>query len=140
MDGFNRSSFTSLGTEPTTSGPNALVAAISSPREDAAFLQYGLIPLRGSIRNAEAELSGASSSGRWKGPGFTRSGTGTIVDLQPPNGGWPAGAYMATLSTPGGGSAATDIVNFTVSPTPTTTASRRRSTTRASAAKATTIR
>lgn len=115
MDGFNRSSFTSLGTEPTTSGPNALVAAISSPREDATFLQYGLIPLRGSIRNAEAELTGATLEWAVDGPGtFARSGTGTIVDLQPPNGGWPAGAYIATFSTPGGGSAATDIVNFTV--------------------------
>ncbi|MDQ3379964.1 MAG: right-handed parallel beta-helix repeat-containing protein [Actinomycetota bacterium] len=115
MDGFSRSSFTALGTEPTTSGPNALVAAISSPREDATFLQYGLIPLRGSIRNAEAELTGATLEWKVDGPGtFTRSGTGTIVDLQPPNGGWPAGVYTATFSAPGGGSAATDIVNFTV--------------------------
>ena len=117
MDGFNRSGFTALGTETVDNGPNALVAAISSPRPSANILQYGLIPLRGSIRNAEIELAGGQLLWTLNGPGITRSGTGTILDLQPPQppfNGWPNGSYTATLTTTGAGPSGTDTVTFNV--------------------------
>ena len=115
MDGFNRSGFTATGTEPTTDGPNALIAAVSSPRQSATILQYGLIPLRGTIRNAEGELAGNLLQWTLAGPGISITRTGTIVDLQPPpNGGWPNGTYTATLTTTGPGANGTDTVTFNV--------------------------
>lgn len=115
MDGVNRSAFTSVGTETVDDGPNALVAAVSSPREGATILQYGLIPLRGSIRNADGELAGSALQWTLTGPGISRSGTGPIVDQQPPqSGGWPNGTYTATLTTAGGGTSGTDSVTFSV--------------------------
>jgi Right handed beta helix region len=115
MDQFTRPPITPTGTETVNNGPNPVVAAISSPRDGATILQYGLIPLRGLILNAEGVLAGSAHQWEVDGPGtFTRSGTGTIVDLQPPSGGWPAGSYEATLTTPGGGGSGTDTVNFTV--------------------------
>jgi ribonucleotide monophosphatase NagD (HAD superfamily) len=61
-------------------GSNPLVAAISSVRQGATILQYGLIPLRGSIRNAQGELSGSDLSWSMTGPGgLTRTGTGPIL-------------------------------------------------------------
>lgn len=115
MDGFTRSGFTATGTETVSNGPNPLVAAISNVREGSTVLQYGLIALRGSIRNAEGERPGAELQWSLSGPGVTRSGTGTILDLQPPSGGWPAGQYTATLTKPGATeSSATDTVTFTV--------------------------
>lgn len=117
MDGFSRSGFTVTGTKTVSDGPNALVAAISSVRQGATILQYGVIPLRGSIRNAEGERPSGELAWTVTGPGgltFTR--TGPIVDLQPPNpGGWPAGSYTATLTKPGSTEpSATDDVTFTV--------------------------
>jgi hypothetical protein len=115
MDGVNRSAFTSTGTETVNDGPNALVAAVSSPRASGTFLQYGLIPLRGSIRNADGELAGSALQWTLTGPGISRSGTGPIVDQQPPqSGGWPNGTYTATLTTAGGGTSGTDSVTFSV--------------------------
>jgi hypothetical protein len=74
------------------------------------------MPLRGLILSAKGVE--ASTSHRWDldGPGsFARSGTGTFVDLQPPNGGWPVGSYTATLTKPGSTEpSATDQVTFTV--------------------------
>ena len=101
-DQFSRPPITPTGIESVNDGPNPIVAAISSPRAGRTFLQYELIPLRGLILSAKGVE--ASSSHRWDvdGPGtFARSGTGTIIDLQPPNGGWPAGSYTATLTKPG---------------------------------------
>jgi Periplasmic copper-binding protein (NosD) len=115
MDQFTRPPITPTGTETVNNGPNPVVAAISSPRDGATILQYGLIPLRGLILNAEGVLAGSVHQWDVDGPGtFTRSGTGTIVDLQPPSGGWPAGSYQATLTTPGGGASGTATVDFTV--------------------------
>ena len=115
MDGVNRTGFTATGTETVNNGPNALVAAVSSPREGATFLQYGLIPLRGSVRNADGELDGSALQWTLTGPGISMSGTGPIVDQQPPaSGGWPNGTYTATLTTPGAGPGGTDTVTFNV--------------------------
>ena len=115
MDGFTRSGFTATGTETVSNGENPLVAAISNVRQGMTVLQYGLIALRGSIRNAEGELPGAQLQWSLAGPGITRAGTGPILDLQPPSGGWPAGQYTATLTTPGSTQdSATDAVTFTV--------------------------
>lgn len=119
MDGFTRSGFTETGTETVPDGPNAVVAAISSPREGATFLQYGLIPLRGSIRSAEGELPGSELRWTVDVPDTTTDIVvpgKNIVDLQPPqSGGWPNGTYTATLTKPGSTeSSATDSVTFTV--------------------------
>jgi hypothetical protein len=119
VDGFMRSGFTATGTETVSDGPNTVIAAISSPRAGAQFLQYGLIPLRGSIRSAEGELPGSAFQWTIDVPGtptdIVRSGS-AIVDLQPPpSGGWPNGTYTATLTKPGSTeSSATDTVTFTV--------------------------
>jgi Right handed beta helix region len=113
-DSFSRSNERSDG---VATGPNTLVAAISSPREDATFLQYGLIPFRGLIRDAGTVIASADHHWEVEGPsGFTRSGNGTIFDLgNPPSAGWPVGAYTATLTKPGStGTAATDTVHFSV--------------------------
>src|SRR5205807_8990767 len=91
-----------------------VVAAISSPRGGATILQYGLIPLRGSIFNAQGVLGSSAHQWTLSGPGVSRSGSGPIVDLSPPTGGWPSGSYTATLTTASGGASGTDTVHFTV--------------------------
>ena len=106
-DQFNRPPITSTGTETVNDGPNKVVAAISSPRPSATILQYGVIPLRGSIRNAEGELAPNLHQWTLTGPGVSRTGTGTFRDEQPPSGGWPSGSYTATLTTPNGGASST---------------------------------
>jgi hypothetical protein len=115
-DQFSRPPITPTGIESVNDGPNPIVAAISSPRAGTTLLQYQLMPLRGLILSAKGVE--ASTSHRWDldGPGsFARSGTGTFVDLQPPNGGWPVGSYTATLTKPGSTEpSATDQVTFTV--------------------------
>jgi CSLREA domain-containing protein len=100
-DGFTRPPITDTGTETAATGNNPVVAAVSSPRANAQVLQYGVIPLRGSIFNAQGVLGNSEHAWSLSGPGITRSGTGPIVDLQPPTGGWPAGTYTATLKRAG---------------------------------------
>jgi parallel beta-helix repeat protein len=114
MDGFSRSG--SSAPESVGEGPtNELFAKISSPRADATFLQYSLIPLRGMIRNATGVVPDGDHRWTLSGP-VGRTGINPIVDLQPPaSGGWPNGSYTAKLETPAGGPApASDTVTFTV--------------------------
>ena len=92
---------TPTGTQTADTGNNPVVAAISSPRAAARILQYGLIPLRGLALNAQGVVGSGAHEWSLSGPRITRSGTGPIVDLQPPTGGWPAGSYTATLEKSG---------------------------------------
>ena len=122
MDGFTRSN---ERTDDVDDGPNTLVAATSSPRENATFLQYNLIPFRGLIRSAGDVLPPGDHTWSVQGPGgFSRSGIGTIFDMGAgpgagnlvQSGGWPVGSYTATLTKTGGSTdpSATDTVHFTV--------------------------
>jgi CSLREA domain-containing protein len=114
-DGFTRPPVTPTGTQTADAGNNPVVAAISSPRAGARILQYGLVPLRGLVLNAQGVVGSGAHEWSLSGPGITRSGTGPIVDLQPPTGGWPVGSYTATLEKSGStGPAERDSVTFNI--------------------------
>jgi hypothetical protein len=79
------------------------VAAIYSPLDGGEILQFGVIPLRGSVKDAEdGELSGGALDWTITGPDGTNvpaaPGTGTTLDLAPPADGWTVGTYTATLT------------------------------------------
>ena len=119
MDQFNRPPITTTGTETVNDGPNTVIAAISSPREGATVLQYGLIPLRGLILDAQGVLAGTQHQWTLTGPGMSRTGDQTFRDEQPPAGGWPLGSgnsatYTAKLTNGSAEPSATDTVTFTV--------------------------
>ena len=83
-----------IAADPPPADPTA---EILSPLADQVFLQYDLIPLRGSCKDPEdGELIGAALSWTSALPGFPASGT--QADLSPPSGGWPLGARPLTLT------------------------------------------
>jgi hypothetical protein len=67
--------------------------AIVTPYEGTTLLQYSAITLRGTAKDPEGSDRIAL---RWSFDG-TSVGTGPVVDLTPPAGGWPPGQHTITL-------------------------------------------
>ncbi len=119
-DGFLRSGFTAEAETPIVSQPKAPVAAIYSPLDGGEILQFGVIPLKGSAKDAEdGELGGVALEWTITGPDGTNvptaPGTGTTLDLAPPADGWTVGTYTATLTgTDDDGAVTTATVEFDI--------------------------
>jgi Tol biopolymer transport system component len=97
-DGFNRV-VTGTG-QDVQAEQKSPTAAIYAPSPGQTFLQYQLIPARGSGWDPE---DGTLPAGRlqWKleGPsGFSATGGGPFVDFSAPAGGFPLGSYTLTLT------------------------------------------
>ncbi len=94
-------------------GDRSPVAAIAQPTGGTTLTAYDAIPLRGSAKDPEdGELGGSSLS--WTVDGVGR-GTGPVVDVNPPNGGFSPGSHTAVLTAQdGAGNTDTASVTFTV--------------------------
>lgn len=118
-DGFTRSDITPVAQTPVPPGGNPIVASISSPdaTDPETVLQYGLVALRGDLRNAAGPLPDALMHWSITGPGIalTNLPTGRVVDVSPPaENGWPSGEYTATLTATLDGESATATATFVV--------------------------
>jgi Tol biopolymer transport system component len=111
-DGF--STATTPG-EPVESDPGNRdpLPAIAQPTADTDLLAYDAIPLRGSAKDPEdGELPDGALSWTLDGADV---GTGPVLDLQPPGGGWDPGNHTATLTaTDSAGASTSASVSFTI--------------------------
>ncbi len=111
-DGFSTASTPG---EPVESDPGNRdpLPAVAQPTPGTSLLAYDVIALRGAAKDAEdGELGNAALSWALDGNGV---GSGPVVDLSPPTGGWSPGSHTATLTaTDGDGASSSTSVSFTI--------------------------
>ena len=100
-DGYTISAFSEPAHETATDTPP--VAAILSPRIDAALLEHQQLSLSGQAYDStDGVLPGSHLSWFVSGPGFAQEtlvGTGNELDVAPPNGfSWATGGYTVRLT------------------------------------------
>jgi Tol biopolymer transport system component len=97
-DGFDQVAApeeTEIEVSPPPADPTA---EILSPLDGETFLQYDLVALRGSCKDAE---DGELTAGALQWTSATLAGlpaAGTQADLSPPAGGWQSGSHTVTLT------------------------------------------
>ncbi len=97
-DGFTQASPLDVVEGGSGAAAKPPVAAISAPSPGTVVRQFDPVTLAGSGKDAESgELTGNALSWTVDGPGTSRSGSGSVVDLAPPAAGWTPGSYTVSL-------------------------------------------
>lgn len=116
--GIDRNAAGPGSTATVSSADKPPVAAVAAPAPGSSRLQWNVIPLRGSGKDAEeGELTGSQLTWRLVGPNGPISlatSTGGSIDVPVPPGGWTPGTYSATETATDATASGTASTTFTI--------------------------